>query len=208
MPWLANAMTENKRHIAVDFDGVLFDHVPWVLRTFRDQHGIDLEGEGFQYWDYFQYRAVEKAELTVGVVRDLLRTLETDPTIHKSPLRDAYARDVMQAWQDAGHKVDVVTARNPDSKTVTLQFLNRNRVPFDNLQMGARLKTGFDLLIDDSPHNVLMAAAAGGRALLMDHTYNRDVPCERNPTRVHDWNDVEKQAKKWMRRRKKSEARP
>ena len=35
-----------------------------------------------------------------------------------------------------------------------------------------------------------MAAAAGGLALLMDHPYNRDVPAQRNPLRVNDWQDV------------------
>ncbi len=177
--------------IAVDFDGVLFDHVPWVLRAFRDKHDIDLNDEGFRYWEYYQYKAVEEAGLTVGEVKDLLRNLETDSVIHKSPLRDPHAHGVMEHWSDAGHRVDIVTARQEFSKQVTLEFLNRHRVPFDALHMGVRIKTGYDLLIDDSPHNVLMAAAAGGRALLMDHPYNRDVPCETNPSRVHDWVQVE-----------------
>ncbi len=182
------------KRIAVDFDGVLFDHVPWVLRAFRDQHDIDLNDEGFRYWEYYQYKAVEDAGLTVGEVKSLLRNLETDEIIHKSPLREPHSRDVMQAWSDAGHTVDIVTARKPESKQVTLAFLHRHRVPFDNLRMDVRIKTGYDLLIDDAPHNVLMAAAAGGRALLIDHPYNRDVPCDINPTRVFDWDDVEREA--------------
>ncbi len=177
--------------IAVDFDGVLFDHVPWVLRAFRDRYDVDLNDEGFQYWEYYQYKAVEEAGLTVAEVKELLRNLETDSVIHKSPLRDAHARTVMQEWSDAGHEVHVVTARQEFSKQVTLGFLNRHRVPFDGFHMGVHIKTGYDLLVDDSPHNVLMAAAAGGRALLMDHPYNRDVPCETNPSRVHDWQDVQ-----------------
>ena len=45
---------DRRLRIAVDFDGVLFDHVPYVLRGFRDAHGIDLEEEGLRYWDFFQ----------------------------------------------------------------------------------------------------------------------------------------------------------
>ncbi len=177
--------------IAVDFDGVLFDHVPWVLRAFRDKHDVDLGAEGFRYWEYYQYKAVEDAALTVGEVKDLLRNLETDSVIHKSPLRDPYSRQVMEDWSEAGHSVDIVTARELVSKQVTLEFLNRNRVPFDELHMGVRIKTGYDLLIDDSPHNVLMAAAGGGQSLLVDHPYNQDVPCETNPRRVQDWKEIE-----------------
>ena len=57
--------------------------------------------------------------------------------------------------------------------------------------MGAATKTGYDVLVDDAPHNVLMAAADGGMALLMDHPYNRDVPTKRNPVRVRSWRDVD-----------------
>lgn len=182
------------QRIAVDFDGVLFDHVPWVLRAFRDRHEIDLQEEGFRHWNYFQYRAVEQSQLTVGEVNQTLRQLETDATIHKAPLRDVHAIEVMNHWRDAGHTVDIVTARQPISKQVTLAFLNRHKVPYDGFRMGVALKTGYDLLIDDAPHNALMAAAAGGLALLMDHAYNRDVPCTTNPRRVHDWHEVEAEA--------------
>jgi 5'(3')-deoxyribonucleotidase len=58
--------------------------------------------------------------------------------------------------------------------------------------MGARTKTGYDVLVDDAPHNVLMAAADGGMAILMDHPYNRDVPTKRNPYRARSWRDVER----------------
>jgi uncharacterized HAD superfamily protein len=71
-------------------------------------------------------------------------------------------------------------------------FLARHEIPHTALVMGASRKTGYDVLVDDAPHNVLMAAADGGLALLMDHPYNRDVPTKRNPLRVHDWHGVEK----------------
>src|ERR1051326_9585553 len=68
--------------IAVDFDGVLFDHVPYLLRGFRDAHGIDLQEEGFRYWDFFQYRAVREANLTWQCVSAVLRAIDTDPAVH------------------------------------------------------------------------------------------------------------------------------
>lgn len=181
-------------HIAVDFDGVLFDHVPYVLRGFRDRFGIDLAAEGLRHWDYFRYQAVQDSGLTFGCVRRVLREIETDARLHEEPPRDPHAGQVMGRWREEGHEVLVVTARHPESEEATARFLERNRIPHDGLRMGAERKTGYDLLIDDAPHNVLMAAADGGRALLMDHPYNRDVPTHTNPVRVRDWHDVERLA--------------
>jgi uncharacterized HAD superfamily protein len=175
----------------VDFDGVLFDHIPYVLRGFRDAHGIDLNAEGMRYWDYFQYRAVRDGGLTWKCVRDVLRQIETDPVLHREPPRDPHARTVLQQWMAQGHRVDIVTAREPESRSVTELFLRVNRIPHHALRMGVAIKTGYDVLVDDAPHNVLMAAADGGLALLMDQPYNRDVPTRRNPLRVRTWQDVE-----------------
>ncbi|MFA5861637.1 MAG: hypothetical protein WDA16_08075 [Candidatus Thermoplasmatota archaeon] len=177
--------------IAVDFDGVLFDHVPYLLRGFRDAHGIDLEDEGLRYWDFFQYRAVREKNLTWQCVRTVLQAIDTDEAIHQLPPRDPQARAVMKGWAEEGHEVFVVTAREETARKSTETFLAHNQIPHDGLVMGASRKTGYDVLVDDAPHNVLMAAADGGLALLMDHPYNRDVPTKRNPLRVRSWRDVE-----------------
>lgn len=181
--------------VAVDFDGVLFDHVPYLLRGFRDAHGIDLEDEGFRHWDFFQYRAVREKNLTWNCVKAVLAAIDTDPLLHSHPPRDAYACIVMQRWMDRGHRVEVVTAREPTARATTESFLQQHGIPHDALVMGASRKTGYDVLVDDAPHNVLMAAADGGLALLMDHPYNRDVPSKRNPVRVKTWRDVERVVK-------------
>jgi uncharacterized HAD superfamily protein len=177
-----------KLRIAVDFDGVLFDHVPYVLRGFRDR-------------DYFQYRAVQEKRLSRSCVREVLMDIETDPLLHQEPPRDPLCVQVMADWIAAGHTVDVVTARHPLSEVVTRQFLEMNQVPYHALRMGVRKKTGYDILVDDAPHNVLMAVASGSYALLMDHPYNRDVPTNGNPHRVRTWQDVDDCVQAYLRKR-------
>lgn len=191
-------MNNENMKIAVDFDGVLFDHIPYVLRGFRDHFDIDLEAEGLRHWDYFHYQAIQDADLSYGAVRKILSAIETDPFLHLERPRDAAAASVMREWRDAGHHVSVVTARSEESRAVTQMFLERNGIPFDELRMGAHIKTGYDLLVDDAPHNVLMAAADGSKALLMDHPYNRDVPTHTNPVRVQDWDEVREVARPWL----------
>lgn len=171
----------------MDFDGVLFDHVPYLLRGFRDAHDIDLETEGFRHWDFFQYRAVREKDLSWNCVRSVLRKIENDPILHLLPPKDPDAARILADWRAQGHGIDVVTAREEESRATTELFLRTHEIPHDSLRMGVALKTGYDVLIDDAPHNVLMAAAGGSLSVLMDQPYNRDVPADRNPLRARDW---------------------
>jgi uncharacterized HAD superfamily protein len=183
-------MTDTLR-IAVDFDGVLFDHVPYVLRGFRDRYGIDLLDEGLRHWDFYHYKQVQDADLPPSKVQGLLRDIETDHLLHLEPPLDPGAVPVLRGWMDAGHRISIVTARGPETEGTTRMFLAHHGIPHHDLHMGVRIKTGWDVLVDDAPHNVLIAAADGTRALLMDHPYNRDIPAHTNPLRVHDWMEVQ-----------------
>jgi uncharacterized HAD superfamily protein len=183
-------MTDTKLRIAVDFDGVLFDHVPYVLRGFRDRLGIDLAAEGFRHWDYYQYQQVKDADLPPSQIQKVLRDIETDLKLHREAPRDKLAARVIAEWMAAGHHVDIVTARSRVAEKATRAFLTEHSIPHDGLVMERWLKTGWDVLIDDAPHNALLAAADGTLALLMDHPYNRDVPTHTNPVRVRDWQEV------------------
>lgn len=176
--------------IAVDFDGVLFDHVPYVLRGFRDRLGIDLAAEGLRHWDYYHYKAVQAADVPFSAIRDVLHDIETDEALHREPPRDPLAPRIIAEWMAAGHSVEIVTARNRHAEAATRAFLAHHEIPHNGLVMERSLKTGWDVLIDDAPHNALLAAADGSLALLMDHPYNRDVPTHTNPIRVQDWQDV------------------
>jgi uncharacterized HAD superfamily protein len=191
--------------IGVDFDGVLFDHVPYLLRGFRDAHDIDLQAEGLRYWDFFQYRAVRERDLSWSCVHAILRKIENDPALHDAEPLDPDAAGVMQRWRQAGHTVEVVTAREATCRDTTEYFLRTHQIPHDRLRMGVALKTGYDVLIDDAPHNVLMAAASGSIALLMDHPYNQDVPTQRNPVRIRSWKEAEQHVERIL---KQSESRP
>ncbi len=180
-----------KLNIAVDVDGVLFDHIPYVLRAFRDNLGIDMDRDDLRAWDFFHLHAIQEADLTWGEVRRVLDAVESDWVLHEEEPLDPLAANVMADWIARGHTVDVVTARAPKHEHVTKVFLNHHGIPHHALRMGVALKTGYDVLIDDAPHNVLLAAADGTKAFLYDHPYNRDVPTHTNPVRVHDWHDVD-----------------
>ena len=191
-------MTDNKLRIAVDFDGVLFDHVPYVLRGFRDRLGIDLAAEGFRHWDYYHYKQVRDRDLPPSAINAVLRDIETDLKLHREAPRDRLAGRVMAEWIAAGHHVDIVTARSRESEKATRAFLAQHGIPHHGLVMERWLKTGWDVLVDDAPHNALLAAADGSLALLMDHPYNRDVPTHTNPVRVKDWQDVAERVESYL----------
>lgn len=200
IPFTTN-MTDTKLRIAVDFDGVLFDHVPYVLRGFRDRLGIDLAAEGLRHWDYYHYKQVRDADLPPSQIQAVLRDIETDLKLHREAPRDRLAARVMAEWVAAGHTVDVVTARSRVSETATRAFLQQHGIPHHGLVMERWLKTGWDVLVDDAPHNALLAAADGTLALLMDHPYNRDVPTHTNPVRVRDWQEVHERVEAHLAKR-------
>lgn len=116
------------RRIAVGFDGVLFDHVPCLLRGFGDAHGTGFQEEGFRHRDFSRHRAVRERNLTwaaSGRSSTSSAPRGETPRQHRHGLRARRPRD-------------------------TEGFLRRNRIPHDMLMMGASRKAGWDVRVDDA----------------------------------------------------------
>jgi len=179
--------TDDRVRVAVDVDGVLFDHLPHIHRAFREADGVDLAEEGFRHWDFQAYDAVREAGLDREAVRAVLDRVETNPRLHRAPPLDRRAPSVMASWRSAGCSVEVVTARGEVSRAVTELFLAANGIPHDELHMDVAEKTAWDLIVDDAPANARAAARAGTPVLLMDQPYNRSVDEAGPIRRVRDW---------------------
>ncbi len=89
--------------------------------------------------------------------------------LHEEPPRDARSRDVMNRWRRDGHEVLIDTARDPRARTAADRFLAVNAFTHDRIVLGTDRKTGYDVLVDDAPRNVLIPAADAGLARLIDH---------------------------------------
>ncbi len=177
-------------HIAIDFDGVLFDQAQHVRTRFQTIHGIQLGPPNEWPWDLTQHPLVEQAGLTQEDTWQIFHAIHNDPTLHDADPLDPHAIPVLEQLTEAGHRVDIVTARSKESRAPTRTFLDRNQIPHRDLVMGARTKTGYDILIDDLPQHVQKAADHGALALLMDQPYNQAYPADTNPYRVDGFQHV------------------
>lgn len=183
---------EPPARVAVDFDGVLFPQHEHVRERFVEIHDVDLGPVDTWPSDLTQHPPVREAGLDEEDTWEVFHAVHNDAAAHETGPLDADARRVLAALIDRGHHVDVVTARSPESRAVTQAFLDRNELPHRELVMGARDKTGYDVLVDDLPVHVTRAAEEDALALLMDQPYNRAFQADGNPRRVAGWADVER----------------
>ena len=97
------------------------------------------------------------------------------------------------------HQLHYVTARHPDMRQVTQEWLERYDIPQDGLHLlGSHDKVatahrlGCDLFVEDRFENAVDIAESGIDVLLIDCNYNRNLPLPGNVKRVSNWHQVEK----------------
>lgn len=186
------------KRIGVDFDGVLFDQVPHIIRGFRELHDVDLAPVESWHWNLSEHPAIQAAGLTEDQIWQVFRQLELEEAIHRADPLDPHALEVLGAWQARGWQVHIATSRPEHSRPAVEAFLSHNQVPHDLLEMGVYPKTGYDVLVDDLPPNVQAAAEDGGHGLLFHQPYNVSFETDGNPRRVQGWREVEAAVAAWL----------
>jgi len=93
---------------------------------------------------------------------------------------------------EAGHFIHVTSHRRPEAFNATAQWLERIALPYDELYLSwdkvARCREiGVELLIDDSPVNLLAALEAGIAAATLEHPWNRELCEEEDIVCAPDW---------------------
>ena len=93
------------------------------------------------------------------------------------------AVEVIGGWRAAGHTIHVASHRAPRARAHTAQWLARIGLPFDELRcdygkVDWAAQAGIDVLIDDSPVNLLRARDAGILPATLRHPWNAEV-CDR-----------------------------
>ncbi|MBV4418387.1 hypothetical protein KM800_03450 [Clostridium tyrobutyricum] len=89
-----------------------------------------------------------------------------------------------------------VTARDKDLEILTYNYLNRYKIPYDELlllgspyKVKVAEKLECDVFIEDSPENAIQLSQSGFKVILLDTNYNRQVSDD-NVFRVFNWNGV------------------
>jgi len=154
--------------VGVDVDGVLADQITGVLRRLRERDGIKLAYTDIKHW-----------RLPVGS-SDIAKEIELAQQDRQYVLRmrtHPGARRLLHFLYEH-NRVMVVTARADQSREWTREWLNRNRLWYDDLETSTEAKKslhGTKVLVDDYLGNVMeFLENTHGVAVLVDQPWNRE----------------------------------
>ena len=169
--------------IAIDIDSTLHHYWDQLESAARRRFGVELPYSEQLVWKIDRLRPEQ--------VRACVEETHTDEQILcAEPYPGAV--DAVRAWHEAGHFIHVTSHRRIEAHGATEQWLQRIGLPYDELYCStdkiARCREiGIELLIDDSPENLLAAVDAGIAAATLAHPWNREICEEEDIVCAPDW---------------------
>jgi uncharacterized HAD superfamily protein len=171
--------------IAIDIDSTLHHYWDQFADAARRRFGIELPYD-VQAWQIDRLRPEQVRACVDETHRD-------DRILAAEPYPEAV--ETVRAWHETGHFIHITSHRRVDAHGATATWLARIGLPYDELYCSddkiARCREiGIDLLIDDSPVNLLAAIEAGIAAATLRHPWNRDVCEEEDIVCADDWAEL------------------
>ncbi|MGH2831139.1 MAG: 5' nucleotidase, NT5C type [Solirubrobacteraceae bacterium] len=173
--------------IAIDIDSTLHNHWDLVSRISRQRFGVELPYEEQLQWGVTRLRP-EQFELCVREAHSERCILDGVPY--------PGAVKTVRAWHAAGHFVHVTSQRDSSCYTPTARWLSEIGLPFDDLhcspqKIARAVELDIELLIDDSPANLLAAIQNGMLAATISHPWNRELCEEEDIICARSWAELE-----------------
>jgi uncharacterized protein len=105
------------------------------------------------------------------------------------------AVEAVRAWHDAGHWIHVTSHRMDYAYEATGRWLERIGMPCDDLhcsfdKVSRCVELGIDVLVDDSPVNLVKAAEVGITGATLIHPWNEDVVEAGRAIGARDWQEL------------------
>ncbi|MCW2998600.1 MAG: hypothetical protein JWN65_2149 [Solirubrobacterales bacterium] len=169
--------------IAIDIDSTLHHYWDVLSDAARRRFGIDLPYEEQFTWGITRLKP-EQLDLCI-------RETHCEEIIFASePYADAV--ETVNRWHAAGHFIHITTHRALEAHEATARWLAHIGLQYDELYCSFDKVTkcqeiGIDLLIDDSPENLVRAVEAGISAATIAHPWNQDVVEEEGILAAPDW---------------------
>jgi hypothetical protein len=157
--------------IAIDIDSTLHHHWPLLAGAAKRRFGVELP-----YDEQFASAARRLSEEQLLVCIEDTHADEAIAGARPYP----HAVEIVNGWHDAGHHIHITSHRPERSMTATRRWLHDIGLRHHELYCGddkvARCRQiGIDLLIDDSPENLLGALDAGILAATLRHPWNEHL---------------------------------
>jgi hypothetical protein len=172
--------------IAIDIDSTLHHYWDQLAAIAHRRFGIDLPYDEQVSWSIGRLKPEQlKLCVTETHCETSIGAAEPYPG----------AVDVVRRWHEAGHFIHITSHRSGDAHDATERWLQTIGLPYDELYCSfdkvTRCKEiGIELLIDDSPVNLVAAIDAGIRGATIEHPWNRDVCEEEDVICGADWEQL------------------
>lgn len=183
----------NKKKIAVDVDGVIFDLIPRFAEIYNDKFGTSVKKSDWYRWDYHSDLGMSDND-----AYKLYRRLQDE--ISLLPLIDNEIHTYLRKLNDLV-AVDIVTARLESSRSSLLKAFNSIGIMqnshYDRMifvpthPLDSKSKLDYDFYLDDNPN--LADTIRNNRhkiLLLFDQPWNRSVECNEKIYRIKQWKDI------------------
>jgi uncharacterized HAD superfamily protein len=172
--------------IAIDIDSTLHHYWDLFAQLARRRFGVTLAYDEQVTWDVVQLR---REQVAVLVKESHCR----EHVLGATPY--AGAVEAVAAWHRAGHFIHVTSHRSTDAHEATTAWLEQIAMPYDDLhcswdKLARCSEIEIDVLIDDSPRNILGALDAGIVPATLAHPWNRDLCREEGVICAADWGQL------------------
>jgi len=172
--------------IALDIDSTLHDYWPLFQRVVRERHGLDLPYEEQRDWGTILLPRDE-------VVACIEETHSNENILGAEPYPGAV--ETVSAWHRAGHWIHITSHRRDYAREATGQWLERIGMPYDDLhcsfdKVSRCVELGIDVLVDDSPVNLIKANNAGIVAATLIHPWNEEVVAAGDAIGAVSWDEL------------------
>lgn len=182
-----------QRIIGFDIDGVLtYEEAGgkniWQKELERYFGGITRQQPSFSFCEAYG--------LTLAQVEKFMEEKAVD-IFWQVPVQPG-CRETLKQLQKLDFTIYLITARDPEYRTVTRQWLKKNKLPYTALwfeKNKGRLckELGIELFVDDYWENCTEIGQYGVQVLLMTAHHNEGHPIPPSVRRVANWNDIKRE---------------
>ncbi len=172
--------------IAIDIDSTLHHYWDLFALLARRRFGVVLPYDEQVTWDITQLRREQIAALVAESHRPE-HILAAEPY--------AGAVETVGTWHEAGHFIHITSHRAGEAHSSTVAWLERIGLSFDDVhcswdKISRCAELEIDVLVDDSPQNILRAQEQGIVTATLAHPWNRELCSEEGIICAADWPEL------------------
>lgn len=169
--------------IALDIDSTLHPYWDLLQRVVKERYGVHLPYEDQRDWGI----TVLERDAVIHCVEET----HSDENI-AAGVPYPGAVETVRDWHGQGHWIHVTSHRRESTRKATAAWLEAIGMPYDDLhcsfdKVTRCVELGIDVLVDDSPVNIVKAREAGMIAATIVHPWNEELVGRDGVIGARDW---------------------